>query len=51
MFAGVSSNIPWRKKGLKYTNNEIYFDIVEEIDCIIDNNGMVVSSEVSGRYK
>lgn len=48
---GVSSNIPWRKKGLKYTNNEIYFDIVEEIDCIIDNNGMVVSSEVSGELQ
>jgi AP-3 complex subunit mu len=48
---GASSNIPWRKKGVKYTNNEIYFDIVEEIDCILDANGMVVSSEVSGELQ
>lgn len=33
---GSLTNIPWRKMGVKYTNNEIFFDIVEEIDCIID---------------
>lgn len=30
-----SSPIPWRKAGLKYNNNEIYFDIVEELEAII----------------
>jgi AP-3 complex subunit mu len=30
-----SSPIPWRKPGLKYNNNEIYFDIVEELDAIV----------------
>jgi len=30
-----SSPIPWRKSGLKYNNNEIYFDVVEELDAII----------------
>lgn len=29
------SNIPWRKAGVKYAQNEIYFDIVEEIDATI----------------
>jgi AP-3 complex subunit mu len=33
---GSLTNIPWRKMGVKYTNNEIFFDITEEIDCIID---------------
>ncbi|CAJ0747993.1 12265_t:CDS:10 [Entrophospora sp. SA101] len=42
------SSIPWRKAGVKYTNNEIYFDIIEEIDAIIDSNGAIVSSEVHG---
>lgn len=45
---GSLTNIPWRKMGVKYTNNEIFFDITEEIDCIIDNNGLVVNSEVHG---
>jgi AP-3 complex subunit mu len=29
------SNIPWRKAGVKYTQNEIYFGIIEEIDATI----------------
>ncbi|RIB24740.1 AP-3 complex subunit MU-1 [Gigaspora rosea] len=42
------SSIPWRKAGVKYTNNEIYFDVVEEIDAIVDRNGAIVSSEIHG---
>ncbi|RIA88129.1 adaptor-related protein complex 3 mu 1 subunit-like protein [Glomus cerebriforme] len=42
------SSIPWRKSGVKYTNNEIYFDIIEEIDAIVDSNGAIVSSETHG---
>uniref|UniRef100_A0A8C2S3L8 MHD domain-containing protein n=1 Tax=Capra hircus TaxID=9925 RepID=A0A8C2S3L8_CAPHI len=35
---GQLSNIPWRRAGVKYTNNEAYFDVVEEIDAIIDKS-------------
>jgi len=45
---GTLSSTHWRKAGVKYTTNEIYFDIVEEIDCIIDANGLMVSGEISG---
>ena len=38
---GTISNMPWRKTNVKYTQNEIYLDIVEEIDSIIDNRGNV----------
>jgi len=48
---GSLSNTPWRKTGVKYATNEIYFDIIEEIDCTIDANGLVVSSEVSGEIQ
>lgn len=41
---GSLSNIPWRKMGVKYTNNEIFFDITEEIDCIIDRYNIKSSS-------
>lgn len=30
------SSIPWRKAGVKYAQNEIYFDIIEEIDATIE---------------
>uniref|UniRef100_A0A8C7WBN4 MHD domain-containing protein n=1 Tax=Oncorhynchus mykiss TaxID=8022 RepID=A0A8C7WBN4_ONCMY len=29
---GQPSTIPWRRAGVRYTNNEAYFDVVEEID-------------------
>uniref|UniRef100_A0A7S0W2X6 MHD domain-containing protein n=1 Tax=Hemiselmis tepida TaxID=464990 RepID=A0A7S0W2X6_9CRYP len=45
---GMLSSIWWRKKGVKYTNNEVYLDIVEEIDCSIDTNGLMVTCDVSG---
>jgi AP-3 complex subunit mu len=45
---GTISSMPWRKTGVKYAQNEIYLDIVEEVDAIVDRNGMVTSSEVTG---
>ncbi|XP_032231637.1 AP-3 complex subunit mu-1 isoform X2 [Nematostella vectensis] len=45
---GQLSNVPWRRTGVKYTNNEIYFDVIEEIDCIIDRHGSVVFTEIHG---
>jgi hypothetical protein len=33
---GAMSVIPWRRSGVAYTANEILFDIMEEIDCIVE---------------
>jgi len=33
---GAMSIIPWRRAGVSYTQNEIFFDICEEIDCIVE---------------
>jgi len=45
---GQLSNIPWRRAGVKYTNNEAYFDVIEEVDAIIDKQGTTVSAEIHG---
>ncbi|XP_020615262.1 AP-3 complex subunit mu-1-like [Orbicella faveolata] len=45
---GQLSNVPWRRTGVKYTHNEIYFDVIEEIDCIIDKHGSTVFTEIQG---
>ncbi|KAJ8979046.1 hypothetical protein NQ317_010297 [Molorchus minor] len=45
---GQLSNIPWRRSGVKYTNNEAYFDVVEEVDAIIDKSGATVFAEIQG---
>lgn len=45
--------MPWRRSGVKYANNEAYFDVVEEVDAIIDKSGATVSAEIQGyvRYE
>ncbi|CAH0558705.1 unnamed protein product [Brassicogethes aeneus] len=45
---GQLSNIPWRRSGVKYTNNEAYFDVIEEVDAIIDRSGATVFAEIQG---
>ena len=45
---GQLSNVPWRRAGVKYTNNEAYFDVIEEVDAIIDKSGATVSAEIHG---
>ncbi|XP_031789461.1 AP-3 complex subunit mu-1 isoform X4 [Nasonia vitripennis] len=46
--SGQLSNVPWRRSGVKYTNNEAYFDIIEEVDAIIDRTGATVFAEIQG---
>ena len=45
---GTVSNMPWRKAQVNHPNNEIYIDIVEEVDAILSAQGSVISSDVSG---
>ena len=32
----MNSKCPWRMTGLKYAHNEIFFDVIEELDCLVD---------------
>jgi AP-3 complex subunit mu len=48
---GTLSNVPWRKAGAKYNSNEIFLDIIEEIDVIVDSSGHAVSFEVQGEIQ
>ena len=46
--SGTISNIPWRAANVYYSQNEIYMDIVEEVDAIVTAAGAVVARDVSG---
>jgi len=48
---GVLSKIPWRKSDVKYVTNEIYFDVVEQLDCIISANQNLVVCSVFGEIR
>lgn len=46
---GSLSQVPWRRSNVKYTTNEIYIDIIDEIDAIIESNGAMTSQKILGR--
>lgn len=46
---GMETGITWRKLGIVHrTTNEVLVDIIENLDAIIDQRGMIVNAEVSG---
>jgi len=48
---GILTQIPWRRAKVKYTTNEIYIDIIDEIDGIIESNGALTTSRIAGRVQ
>ncbi|KAG5446325.1 AP-3 complex subunit mu-1 [Clonorchis sinensis] len=42
------SNVRWRRGHVKYTNNEVYFDLIEQVNAIVDSSGNTVFKEVDG---
>ncbi|RKP25737.1 Mu homology domain-containing protein [Syncephalis pseudoplumigaleata] len=36
--SGNISSLPWRRADVRYTNNEVYFDIVEEMEVVADSS-------------
>jgi len=48
---GALSKIPWRRSDVKYVTNEVYFDLVEQVDCVFGENQMLESSNVYGTIR
>ncbi|KAI0069170.1 clathrin adaptor mu subunit [Artomyces pyxidatus] len=46
-----SSPIPWRKAGVRYNTNEIYFDVAETLKAVVNKSGVVVTSSVLGKIE
>jgi AP-3 complex subunit mu len=47
--SGTVSNMPWRASGVQYSQNEIYMDIVEAVDAIVNgSDGKIINTDVSG---
>ena len=45
---GTLSQVPWRKAGVRHKFNQIFFDIFEDVDCVVNERGRVVSCDVAG---
>lgn len=44
----ITSKIPWRSSNIQYISNEIYFDIVESIDGMLDSSGRLLYGSIYG---
>jgi len=47
--SGSLSQVPWRRQGVKRATNEIYIDINEEIDGVIEANGSPSGMKIVGK--
>lgn len=47
----TASCVPWRPTDVKYANNEVYVDLVEEMDAIINRDGVLVKCEIYGEVQ
>ncbi|GJN87472.1 hypothetical protein Rhopal_000421-T1 [Rhodotorula paludigena] len=44
----VASPLPWRRQGIRYTSNEIYFDLTETLSFTLDAAGKPLSCSIAG---
>lgn len=47
--AAVTNAVSWRSEGIKYRKNEIFMDIIESINFLVNTRGSVVNSEIMGQ--
>lgn len=52
MVSTAASNVvSWRPEGIKYKKNEIFLDVIEQLNMIVNPAGSVLSSEIIGTVR
>lgn len=46
---GQLSHTSWRRQDVKHNNNEIFVDLIECLDVIMDKNGSLITAEIRGK--
>ncbi|GBG85633.1 hypothetical protein CBR_g40361 [Chara braunii] len=47
----VTNAVSWRSEGIRHKKNEVFLDVVESVNILVNSNGQVVRSEVVGALK
>ena len=47
----VTNAVSWRPEGLKYRKNEVFLDVIESVNLLVNSNGNVLRSEIVGSVK
>lgn len=45
----VTGAVGWRKEGIKHKKNEIYLDIIEEVNLMMSSTGQILRNDVNGK--
>ncbi|KAG5221499.1 AP-1 complex [Salix suchowensis] len=47
----VTNAVSWRTEGIRYRKNEVFLDVIESVNLLVNANGNVVRSEILGAVK
>jgi AP-1 complex subunit mu len=47
----LTNAVHWRNEGIKYRKNEVFLDVVESVNLLVNANGAVLRSEILGSVK
>jgi len=47
----VTNAVSWRSEGIRYRKNEVFLDVVESVNLLVNANGNVLRSEILGAIK
>ncbi|KAL1921191.1 uncharacterized protein VTP21DRAFT_10907 [Calcarisporiella thermophila] len=47
----VTNAVSWRSEGIKYRKNEVFLDVIESVNLLVNSNGNVLRSEILGNIK
>jgi len=47
----VTNAVSWRSEGIKYRKNEVFLDVIESVNLLVNSNGNVLRSEILGSIK
>lgn len=45
----VTGAVGWRREGIKYKKNEVFVDIVEQVNMLMSSKGSVLRCDVNGK--
>ncbi|XP_028403743.1 AP-1 complex subunit mu-1-like [Dendronephthya gigantea] len=47
----LTNAVSWRGQGIKYRKNEVFLDVIESVNLLVNSNGNVLQSEIVGAVK
>lgn len=47
----ITNAVSWRSEGVKHRKNEVFLDVIESVNLLVNTNGNVLRSEIVGSIK